>query len=211
MIDRALLSELQLVLIEPPDGGDTWPSGIWTREEVLDALNAGVRALVHDTHLVVKRSELPVLAGATTIPLPADWLATGYLVWRSLTNVRAPLGPVDGFEGDLALPGWESHPGVPLGYADLDAATLTVRLVPTPAEAGTLEVLYIAVPPTVTATVPGADLPLADEFTSGVKYAALATLLRKVGRLLDQERAEYCDRRYELTRTAAAIIVGGWS
>jgi len=211
MIDRDLLSELQLVLIEPPDGGDTWPSGIWTRDEVLDAVNAGVRALVRDTHLVVTRVEVPVLAGATSIALPADWLATAYLVWRSVTGARNPLGPVDGFEGDLALPGWETHPGLPLGYVDLDAATLTLRLVPTPAESGTLEILYIQRPQEATAIAPGVQLPLADEFVSGVKYAALGWLLRKVGRLLDVERADYCDRRYQLTQTAAAIILGGWA
>ena len=55
MLDRDLLSELQLTLIEPPDGGDTWPSLIWDRSEVLDALNAGVRALARDTHLDVPR------------------------------------------------------------------------------------------------------------------------------------------------------------
>jgi hypothetical protein len=209
--DRELLSELQLVLIEPPDGGDTWPSGIWTRVEALDAVNGGVRALVRDTHLTVKRVELAVVAGATSIALPADWLATGYLVWRSVTLARSPLGPVDGFEGDLASPGWETRPGLPLGYADLDSATLTLRLVPTPAEAGTLELLYVARPAEATATAPGAQLPLAEEFTSGVKYAALGTLLRKVGRLLDVERAEYCDRRYQLTEAVTAIILGGWA
>jgi len=211
VIDRELLSELQLVLIEPPDGGDTWPSGIWTRAEVLDALNAGVRALVHDTHLLVTRVEVAVLAGATSVTLPADWLATGYLVWRSLTNVRSPLGPVDGFESDLALPGWETAPGVPLGYADLDSQTLTLRLVPTPAANGTLEILYVYRPADVLAIAPGAALPVAEEFTSAVKYVALGTLLRKVGRLLDAERADYCDRRYQLAQVASTIILGGWS
>jgi len=210
MIDRALLSELQYVLIESPDGGDTWPSGIWTRDEVLDALNAGVRALARDTHVRVLRTEIAVLAGTTSIALPADWLATAYLVWRSSTNVRSPLGPVDGFEGDAALPGWETTPGVPIGYADLDQATLTLRLVPTPLNSGTLEVLYVAVPPAATALSPGAELPLPEEFTSGIKYSALGTLLRKVGRLLDAERADYCDRRYDLAQTVATIMLGGW-
>jgi hypothetical protein len=211
MLDRDLLSELQLVLIEPPDGGDTWPSGIWTRAEVLDAVSGGVRAIVRDTHLLVTRVEVAVVAGAVSVALPVDWLATGYLVWRSLTNVRSPLGPVDGFESDLALPSWESVPGTPIGYADLDRQTLTLRLVPTPAENGTLEILYVYRPAELTAITPGAQLPVAEEFTSAVKYGALAYLLRKVGRLLDSERADYCDRRYELTRVASTIILGGWS
>src|SRR5262245_20749041 len=102
MLDRDLLTELQYVLIEPPDGGDTWPSLIWTRDEVLDAVNAGVRALARDVHLDVARVEIPVtLPGGSLIDLPTDWLATAYLVWRSgSTGRRTPLGPVDRFESD---------------------------------------------------------------------------------------------------------------
>lgn len=208
MIDQALLTELQYALLEPPDGGLTWPSLIWTRDEVLDAVNAGVRDLVRSTHLVVTRTELPTLAGTTTIPLPADWLATGSLVWRQGTT-RVPLGPADSFEADLAVPGWEPTPGLPLAYADLDRTTLTLRLVPTPAANGTLELVYIARPADVSGD--GDPFPIADEFLSGVKYAALATLLRKVGRLLDPERAVYCERRADLTRIAADLLLGGFA
>ena len=178
---------------------------------MLSALNSAVRALAHDVHLDVARIEIAVGANQLSLALPTDWLATAELVWRSTGNIRTPLGPVDSFEGDLAAPGWETLPGLPLGYADLDAATLTLRLVPTPAAAGIVELLYIRVPPLVFATAPGAPLPVADEFTSAIKYGALGTLLRKVGRLLDPERADYCDRRYELSRTAADIILSGWS
>lgn len=209
MIDRALLNELQYVLIEPPDQGDTWPSLIWTREEVLDAVNSAVRALARDTHVSVERTEIAVAALAPTIALPADWLATVHLVWRAANSTRTPLGPVDAFEGDLALPGWEATAGLPLGYRDLEGPTLTLQLVPTPAAAGTLELLYVAVPPDVDGT--GLAIPLAEEFTSGVKYAALGTLLRKVGRLLDPERAQYAERRAALTTVAADLLLGGWS
>lgn len=210
MIDRELLTDLQYCLIEPPDGGDTWPSLIWTRDEVLDAVNAGLRALVHDTHLQVARSELSITAGTQSIALPADWLATAHLVWRdTATSVRTPLGPADAFEADLAAPGWEMAAGLPLGYADLDGPTLTLRLVPTPLADGVLELLYVAVPPLLDGS--GADLPVASEFASGVKYAALASLLRKVGRLIDPERAAYCERRYELTTTVSGILLEGWS
>lgn len=211
MLDRELLSEMQLVLIEPPDGGDTWPSLIWTRDEVLDALNGGVRALVHDLHFTIDRVEIPVAAGALSVPLPFLWLATVSLVWRASTNVRTPLGPVDSFEGDLAAPGWETTPGLPLGYADLDASSLLLRLIPTPAAAGTIELLYVRHPPLITGDAPGAELPLPDVFTTAVKYNALGWLLRKVGRLLDAERAAYCERRSDLAHTVSEILLGGWS
>lgn len=210
MLDTALLSELQYALIEPPDGGLTWPGEVWTRDEVLDGLNGSIRSLVRDTQLLVTRTAIPVAAGTRSIDLPASWLMTAWLAWRdSATLVRTPLGPVDAFEGDLALPGWEAAPGSPLAYADLDLATLTLRLVPTPAADGVLECLYIPRPAEVTGT--GSPLPLAEEFLSGVKYATLGWLLRKVGRLHDQERATYCEQRYQLTQLASEILLGGWA
>jgi len=210
MIDTDLLSELQLTLIEPPDGGATWPSGIWTRAEVLEGVNGGIHTLVNDVHLTLARIEINVAALTTTILLPSDWLATSSLVWRDqATSVRTPLGPAGSFESDLALPGWEATPGSPLAYADLDQASLTIRLCPTPAAPGVVELIYVQQQPEVTGN--GTPLPIAEEFVSAIKYTALGYLLRKVGRLLDAERSEYCDRRYELQRAAAEIILGGWA
>lgn len=209
MTDQELLTELQYALVEPPDGGASWPSEIWTRAEVLDGVNGAIRELCRDTHLSVLRTELPILANAVSVALPVDWLATAHLVWRALSGVRTPLGPVDSFESDLALPSWETAGGLPIGYADLDATTLTLKLVPTPAADGTIELLYIARPALVTGS--GATLPIADEFASGLKYNALSWLLSKVGRLMDPERAAYCDQRYQLTQVAAELILGGWA
>lgn len=209
MIDQALLTELQYALLEPPDGGASWPGETWDRAEVIDGINAGLRALLRDTQLVVTPTTLAVLAGATSVALPIDWIATCHLVWRALDGTRTPLGPVDAFEGDLALPSWETVPGLPLGYADLDRATLTLRLVPTPDANGTIELLYVAQPALVTGA--GTTLPVPDEFASGVKYFTLGWLLRKVGRLQDPERATYAETRYGLTQIAAKLILGGWA
>jgi hypothetical protein len=209
VIDQALLTELQYALLEPPDGGASWPSEVWTRDDILDALDASLRMLLRDTLLVVTRVEIPVLANALTVALPADWIATGMLVWRATDTSRTPLGPTSSVEGDLALPGWETVPGLPVGYADLGGATLTLQLVPTPLAAGTVELLYIARPAFVTGE--GGTLPVPDEFASGVKYATLSQLLSQVGRLQDPERAKYCDRRYQITTIAAQILMGGWA
>jgi hypothetical protein len=229
--DRELLEELQYVLIEPPTGGDSWPSLIWTRPEVLDAVNSAIRALIHDTHMYVERREIAVLAKATRIALPTNWVATASLVWRAADGTRTPLGPADGFESDLAAPGWEAASGLPLGYADLDNEMRTLRLVPTPTANGTIELLYVALPSDIGLLIPaevtrlgimrlGVNrlgyvagpkvLPVAEAFTSAIKYAALGTLLRKVGRLLDDERAQYCERRYQLSAVAADILLAGW-
>jgi len=207
--DQALLEELQFALLEPPDGGASWPSEVWTREEVLDGVNGGLRELLRATHLVVTRTELAVLAAATSVALPTDHLATAHLVWRSLAGVRTPLSPVDSFEADLGLPSWEVTGGTPLGYAALDASTLTLRLVPTPLANGTIELLYIARPTSMTGAA--LTLPVSDEFASGVKYDALGWLLSKVGRLQDPERSTYCEQRAQLTQLAANLLLKGFA
>jgi hypothetical protein len=206
--DQELLTEIQYALLEPPDGGASWPGEVWTRDEVLDSVNGGIRQLLRDTHLQLQWVRIPVAAGALSVALPVDWLATAYLVWCSTALVRTPLGPVDSFESDLALPSWETVPGTPIGFADLDAATLTLRLVPTPIADGYAELLYAVRPDPLGGA--GETLPVPDEFASGIKYAAIGWLLRKPGRLFDAERASYCEGRYKLTTIAAELILKGW-
>jgi hypothetical protein len=210
MTDQELLSELQFALLEPPDGGQSWPSEVWTRDEVIGNLNSNTWGWLRDTHALMTRVDLPQLAANLgVVTLPTDWLATGTCVWRSAAGVRTPLGPVDRFEGDLALPSWEATPGTPIGYDEFEAATLTLQLIPRPAANGTLELLYVA----RTAAVNGAGitLPVPEEFLSGIKYGVLGMLLRKVGRLVDPDRAAYAEQRYELTVMLTKILLGGWA
>lgn len=210
MTDQELLSAIQYAVLEPPDGGQSWPSEVWSREEVLGDLDGSLWAWLRDTHALVTRVELPQLAAALgVVTLPADWLATAGAVWRSAAGVRLPLGPVDRFEGDLALPTWEDTPATPLGYDDFEADTLTLQLIPRPAADGTLELLYIARPASVLGA--GIALPVPEEFLSAAKYGTLGTMLRKVGRLVDPARAAYCEQRYDLTVTLTKILLGGWA
>lgn len=207
MTDQEILTEIQLALLEPPDGGASFPSEVWTRDEVLDALNSSIRSLVRSTRVLVLRTEIPVLANATSVSHPADWLATVWMSWRTLAGVRSPLPSADAFEADLALPGWETTTSVPIAYADLDRTTLTFRLIPTPIADGTVELLYAPRP----AELAGANLPLPlpDELASGEKYGTLSTLLSKVGRLQDPARAVYCDQRVALVELAADLLLKG--
>lgn len=208
MIDQALLEDLQFALMEQPDGGQSWPSGIWTRDDVVDAINVGVRQLQRDTHLTVTYLEQLVIPGALSVSMPADWMATAHLVWRTFPEgVRTPLTAVDAYEADLALPEWETTLGSPIGYADLDTNTLELRLVPTPDHAGVLENLYVPVPELMEGN--GTEVPVPEEFLSAVKYSALSTLLGSITRLEDAERAAYCDERYAVTQIAADLLLKG--
>lgn len=211
MTDQDLLSEVQIALLEPVvDGGQTWPSEVWSRDDVLGNLNASLWAWLRDTHAIVRRTEiaqLAVLGGV--VPLPADWMATIGVVWRSAANVRTPLGPADRFAADLALPTWEGTAATPIAYNEQEADTQTLQLVPTNDANGTVELLYIARPTALQGA--GATIPVDAIFCSGIKYSLLGMLLRRTGRLLDAERASYCERRYDLAVLVTEILLSGWA
>src|SRR5512134_796366 len=98
MIDQDLLSEIQYAVLEPPDGGQSFPSEVWRREEVIDLLNCSIWSWQRETLAIVTRLEQAVpAAGLGLVTRPTDWLATGSLVWRTAANVRTPLGPADRF------------------------------------------------------------------------------------------------------------------
>jgi hypothetical protein len=237
MIDQELLTGLQYALVEPPDGGASWPSGLWTRDEVLSALNTRMRQFLRDTQAIVTRVEIAVSALTNPVALPADWIATLAGVWRpavlipgfsapilggiyfgqsfpgtlyaSNTGARVPLPVVDAFESDLGLPTWETVGATPIGLLDGDDGTLTIRLAPVPNVDGFVELLYVALP--TTATGSGVTLSIPDEVLDSIKYGVLADLLGKVGRAMDAGRAQYGQERFQLGELVTEIILGGWA
>lgn len=209
MIDQDLLTLLQYALVEPPDGGASWPSGLWTRDEVIAALTTRMQQYVRDTQAIVTRTTIAVTAGDNPIALPTDWIATLAGGWKTLAGLRTPLTPSEAFEIDLAIPTWETTQAVPLVLLDGDAGTLTCRLGPVPIANGTLELLYVALPTSPNGS--GVTLSLPDETLDGIKYGVLADLLGKVGRGADPLRAQYGQERFELGELITEILLGGWA
>ena len=209
MTDQDVLTLLQYALIEPPDAGATWPSGLWTRDEVIAALNTRMRQYLRDTQAIATYIDIAVLANANPITLPAGWIATLAANWRTSGGVRSPLTPSDMFEIDLAIPTWETTTGTPLVILDGDGGTLTCRLGPVPSANGTLELLYMALP--TAANGSGVTLSIPDEALDGIRYGALEDLLSKVGRGADPLRAQYCHERFEMGELLTEMILGGWA
>ena len=210
MIDQAVLELLQYALVEPPDAGASWPSGLWTRDEVITGLNTRMRQFLRDTQAIAAIASIPVVAGTNPIVVPADWIATlaGVFVLTA-TGVRIPLSTSDAFEVDLAVPTWEATGGTPIVVLDGDDGTLTVRLAPVPDANGTLDLLYVALP--VAANGNGVTLSIPDEMLDGIRYGTLADLLGKIGRGADPMRAQYAQERFEQTELLTEIILGGWA
>jgi hypothetical protein len=212
MIDQALLGEVQYALLEPViDGGQSWLSEVWSRDEVLGNYNAAVWTVLRDTRAIVTFATITQpAASAGTVALPLDWMTTVSLAYRDGgTLLRTPLPPTDRFEADLGSPTWEDTPAPPIAYNEQEGDTLQMTLVPANATDGTVELLYVARP--VASTGAGAVIPLPEELCTMVKYRTIGFLLQTVGRLIDPDRSAYCTQRYDLEREVTRILLSGWA
>jgi hypothetical protein len=208
--DQAILQQCQYVLIEPPDGGQTWPSGLWTREEILSLANQAQDAFLYNTLLLVGIANLTVNIGDHLIALPFDWLRTISAVWRGSDGTITELQRSDTFEADHAIPTWELTNASPMVYMDDDVpGSLLIRIGPAPTVAGVLEILYV--PAGTDLNGNGEILVLPDELAHVVKYGVLEGALSKDGRGKDAARAQYCKDRIQLAEEAAKIILKGWA
>lgn len=202
MTDQDLMEQIQYTMIEPPNGGQSWPSELWSRDEVLDYINERQDAFVKATHVRIAIATIPVQQGTFRYALPADWVATVRLYWQPATTQKKALVRSSSWEADHGLGTWTNQ-GIPKVYMDGDTPSLIIQIAPVPSVDCTLELIYIA---NCTALLGnGATLDVADEFIPTIKYGALADMFGKVGRAHDPIRAQYCEERYnlgvEMTRT----------
>lgn len=211
--DQALMEEIQYALLEPPDRGESWPSGLWAREEVLDALSQRQNRLIKETQLLTAVAPLAVAAADGRPDLPEEFARAVAFAWVTAAGVWSPIEIVDALQADYGRMGWPTEAaGVPLFAYVNRLPTLTVQLIPAPAADGTLEALFTPIAPALDGD--GIDdqgdlLLVPDECAHGVKYGALAVLLRKHFRATDLTRAAYCEQRYELVKTGVRLILEG--
>lgn len=208
--DQDLGSALQQMLIEEPDGGQTWLSDLWTRDEVFNIANQRQDRLCLDTLLLVGIANLPVIIGQHRVTLPDDWLRTMDLVWFGTDGTVRELGRSDSYEADHAIPTWElTNQTYPLVYLEDETPLLEIEIAPAPTVAGLLQLLYI--PTGVQLTGNGDQLVVPDELEHAVRYGTLADLLAKDGRGRDPARAAYCEQRFQLAVELTKIILKGWA
>lgn len=204
------LQALQYQVVEPPDLGATWPSGFWTRTEVLWYLNQRQQRFLKDTGIVVGFAR-QAAALQLQQTLPVDWVQTITLAFiTTATGVYRSLPPIDTLEADFGLSTWPSVAGEPQGYTAGDDVSLTIRLIPAPAAPGTLEIVYIALAAAILGDGSAGDLFVAPaEFVPYLLWGTLADMLGKIGRGQDLPRAGYAEGRYQEGVAIARILLYG--
>ncbi len=209
--DQALLTKVQYAVLEPADGGVTFPSGLWTPAEVLAYLNAQQDRLLKATAIHAGISApVPILAGQSRFALPADWIATLGVTWIGSDGTIVSLTRSDVFETDHGKPSWVATRDTPVVYLDYAAPTLQMDLAPAPLIAGTVELIYVPQGPDMDGT--GADtLVVPDEFAMPViAYGVLANMWGKDGRGKNPTLAGYAAERFDLGVELARIIMAGY-
>lgn len=205
--DQQIMTQIQNVVIEPPDGGVTWPSGLWSANEVISYLDQRQNRFLKDTHFQFGIANITATQGQELYDLPDDWINTIRVLWIAPDGTTTELPRSDVWEADYGIPTWSYVQGTPKIFYD-GGKPITIRIMPIPDTNGTLQVHYV--PYAALLTGAGEIFTLPDEFVPPVKYGALADMFTKVGRANDPVRAEYCDKRYQLGIEIARLLVGGF-
>lgn len=207
--DLQIMNQIQFTVIEPPNNGSTWPSGFWTRAEVLGYLNQRQNRLLRDTAMQIGTAEVEFGQLDQTAPLPDDWIATVAAYWRGEDGRNRALGRADMFEADHGIVEWTIAPDTPKLYTDSDMPPSVLQVMPIPDVEGVVELQYVPMAAELDGNMEIFTVP--DEFIPGVKYGALADMFGKVGRAHDPGRAEYCEGRYQLGVQIAQLLLKGWN
>lgn len=205
--DQIVMQQIQNVMIEPPDNGATWPSGLWGQAEVVSYLNQRQNRFLKDTHFQIGIANIVATAGTGLYDLPDDWINTVRVLWIDGAGNVKELPRSDTWEADYGIPTWSYVNATPEIFYD-GGKPITIRVMPTPDADGTIQVHYV--PYSANLDGGGELMTLPDEFTPATKYGALADMFTKVSRAQDQSRAKYCEQRYQLGVEVARLLLGGF-
>ena len=208
--DQAVHTEIQHALVETVDAGVSYASGIWTVQEVADALIRWQNRLLRETGVVVSRTTLMLIPNTPRAVLPQAWMATRRVAWQRPTGAYVPLWRMSWQEADTGRYSWAFNMSpTPYGYLEPEDVTppLLLHFVPDAQDTGIPQLWYLATGSVLSNT--GVLFTVPDELVATVKWGALSDLLRKEGRGYDPERATACEARYTEGRALAVLNLVG--
>ncbi len=208
MTDQTLLGWCQAVMLEPRDGGATWPSNLWTASEVLSYVVQRQNRFLQQTSLVGSWQDVPVAPGQYSQPMPEEWIQTTRVAYANqVTGGVSVLVRSSSEAVDLLTPDWRQELGVPRAYMEYEAHTDRLWVAPPPLVGGVLHVLGVALAEVLDGS--GISLTVPDEFAPYLKYGVLADMFAKEGRTFDPGRRDYCEQRYQEGVELATLLMEG--
>lgn len=212
VLDQTILSQLQRVTLEHDgDGGSSWPTGMWTRDEILTYLNDRQNRLLLALGLVWTVEEPAIVGGVPAQPNPATWMATRFLAYHAPAGTYRELPRMDTLELDLVLPSWPLSSSLnPRGFYEIDGDTTNTYVIPAPLAVGaSLEWYFLALGTTLTGA--GVAFTVPDDFTPTIKYGVLADMFGKVGPTANPILATAAAERWEEgVELGKVMALDGW-
>lgn len=210
--DQDLVARASYALLENGDAdatGTTFVFGQFTVQEFLDNANLIQERLFKDSAPVVVRATQGSTPGQSRYTLPNDWIFTRRITWQAQAGGKAlGLASTDAFALDNQMTDWEQNTDTPSVYNDgSNLPTLTIEILKAPVAVGTMGLMYVPQPATLTGA--GVKLTVPDELESAVFYGTLGEMLSSEGEGFDPERADYCEKRYSLAAELANALITG--
>lgn len=201
-----MFDEIQRHMLEDPNGGASWGSGLWTVSEVVNYLNHRVSNFLMETCIIQDHRTIAVVAGTDTYDLPADWILLKRVAFRPTGGTMSELPRLDTWTADNSVTTWDGTAGTVAAYVEVPNPSLQIRLYPVPASAGTVDIIGVANPAALTNDC--SIIPLPDEWAVYVKWGVMADMFAKEGEANDPDRAAFCESRYGEGILLARLYLG---
>ena len=209
--DRDLVSELQLHLLEPAQdwtSGSSWTgTEMFSMEDLQEAVQRRLNQFLLETGQIVSESKLSVGAGVSRVSLPDTVADVRRAAWVEMDGADettySNLWRADDFQLSQFAVGINLTPELPQVYSVATMPETEIKLSPPTNAPGKLHLLTIDSGTPLDVTI-GVPLGILDDFAHIVKWGAMADLLGRDGPAKDEERAIYCQQRWE-----AGVLIAG--
>jgi hypothetical protein len=202
--DQNLCNELQFHLLETPNNGASYGSGLYTAAEVAGRLNFRADLFNKLTDVYLSTATANATSGTKSQDLSSavstfiDLVDVFYSSDNGTTYTQIPEG--SSIEGDKYITD-QTAVALPSFYTLDTASVLTLIFFPAPTFTGSngkIKFLYSARLGTLPATPNGSSFSIPDDFTPFIKYGALADLFMKSGETYDPARANIAEALFQL-------------
>ena len=203
LTDSDLTAEIMYHLLESqplqPDPIDvaSWRgTDMFTMEWVRGALTRRRDQFLHETAITLQRELISgVISSEGRMNLPENLLDLRRVSWRALNGTHTNLWRMDEWEAKAQLPTWAFNPEpIPTSYSLILTPPIRIQFVPPPSLGGQIDTLSSR---SGTELTGGVLLGVPDDWAWAIKWGALSDLLSSEGQGKDQERAAYCEERFQ--------------
>jgi hypothetical protein len=208
--DQTLLNEMQYQTVEPPNLGQSWPSGLWTVAEIGGYLTQRQNRILYETGCVITRAEpIKTMQNVLRYNYPETWLQTRRMSWVDANGVYHPLMRSAIWALDYGLISWEDVMSpAPLVFLDDVTPTLEFQISPAGEDSGLLNVFYVGQGSRLSNT--GVLCTIPDDLVWILKWGVYADMWGKAGRAHDGDRSTYAEARFAMgIELVTNLIYGG--